>query len=598
MKKTDAAPEKKRFPRLLKHAGIRVRVFFYLAVFSVLIILLLAYLQLDQLDWFYQRNRENQVREASNHMVSAIPHDVHNEYAAIYKMAQKYDVAILLLDEREYALVSQSSSQNSLLQRLSSDDLSWLCRMAPADGSPVGMYYRVQSVPDGPASGLVSSRFSMSYASSDSSEWYADNGPAIADLDDEEDEWTSEEAESGEALDSGKEAESTEETGTSTAVSHKQTLSTPTDTDPIIMSGYGPGGPPSSPASTFNSTEDAMLRSYIQIRKVTLPDGRVCTLMLNTEITPVLATRAALSSQLTAVSIIVLVLAAILALIISSIISRPIQETNRAAKALSHSRYTPPPQANRYREIAELNQTLVKAAEDLSQVDNLQHELIANISHDLRTPLTMIGGYAEVMRDLPSENTPENMQMIIDETARLSSLVNELLDFSRLQAGVVQMSFAPFNLTSSVQAIISRINVLTASKGYKITFEQDQNLYVNADQSRIEQVLYNLIGNALTYTGESKSVTVRQTLNGDMAHIDVIDTGKGIAEEELDLIWNRYYRTRETHKRAVVGSGLGLHIVQTILEQHHVPYGVRSTLKVGTTFWFELPIVKDTETPG
>ena len=128
-------------------------------------------------------------------------------------------------------------------------------------------------------------------------------------------------------------------------------------------------------------------------------------------------------------------------------ISEPIIETNESARELSRSRYTRPPHSGGYREIAELNDTLVRAAEDLSKVEDLQRELIANISHDLRTPLTMIVGYAEAMRDIPEEVTPENMQIIIDETNRLSSMVNEVLDFSRLRTGNLELEETSFNLT-------------------------------------------------------------------------------------------------------------------------------------------------------
>ena len=183
-------------------------------------------------------------------------------------------------------------------------------------------------------------------------------------------------------------------------------------------------------------------------------------------------------------------------------------------------------------------------AHELSRVDELQHELIANISHDLRTPLTMIGGYAEVMRDIPDETTPENLQIIIDETSRLTSLVNELLVFSRLQTGNEQMDAQPFGLTTSIEGIITRIAKLTEKDGYCVCFEPQTHVKVMADEKRIGQVIYNLIGNALTYTGPDKRVTVTQQLRENVVRVTVSDTGKGIPPDELDLIWNRYYRTK------------------------------------------------------
>lgn len=331
----------------------------------------------------------------------------------------------------------------------------------------------------------------------------------------------------------------------------------------------------------------------LYVRRITLPDGCSGYLLLNAVISPVDATVSTLKSQLIIITVIVLVGAVLLAFLLSRNFSRPIIETTTNARELSHSRFTRARHADSYREIHELNDTLEKAAQELSQVEHLQHELIANISHDLRTPLTMIGGYAEIMRDLPGEVTAENMQVIIDETGRLSTLVNELLDFSRMEAGMTTLNRQPFSLTDTVQGIVSRCATLLAKDGYIIRFDPAENLTVIADEGRIEQVVYNLVNNALTYTGEDKTVCLVQSLHEGRARLEVRDSGKGIPEEELPLIWNRYYRAKESHKRAVQGSGLGLSIVRTILENHGAPYGVTSKQGEGTCFWFELEVAKD-----
>ncbi len=331
----------------------------------------------------------------------------------------------------------------------------------------------------------------------------------------------------------------------------------------------------------------------LYVRRITLPDGDSGYLLLNAVISPVDATVSTLKSQLIIITVIVLVGAVLLAFLLSRNFSRPIIETTTNARELSHSRFTRARHADSYREIHELNDTLEKAAQELSQVEHLQHELIANISHDLRTPLTMIGGYAEIMRDLPGEVTAENMQVIIDETGRLSTLVNELLDFSRMEAGMTTLNRQPFSLTDTVQGIVSRCATLLSKDGYIIRFDPAENLTVMADEGRIEQVVYNLVNNALTYTGEDKTVCLVQSLHEGRARLEVRDSGKGIPEEELPLIWNRYYRAKESHKRAVQGSGLGLSIVRTILENHGAPYGVTSKQGEGTCFWFELETKKE-----
>ena len=274
-------------------------------------------------------------------------------------------------------------------------------------------------------------------------------------------------------------------------------------------------------------------------------------------------------------------------------ISEPIIETNEAARELSRARYQRPPHSGGYREIAQLNDTLVQTAEDLRKVEDLQRELIANISHDLRTPLTMIEGYAEAMRDIPDEVTPENMQIIIDETERLSTMVNEVLDFSRLRTGSLELTMTRFNLTELIRKIVDRISHMTAVEGYTVTFEAGEDAFVTADSGRISQVIYNLAGNALTYTGTDKTVRIRQEQKDGMVRITIEDSGEGIPPEELPFIWDRYYRSRENHKRAVIGSGLGLNICRGILENHHAPYGAETPPGGGTVFWFALPEDKD-----
>lgn len=331
-------------------------------------------------------------------------------------------------------------------------------------------------------------------------------------------------------------------------------------------------------------------QALLCVRRVSMADGMQGYLLLNAIITPLDATVETLRMQLTVITIVVLLGAVLLAWMISRRLARPIIETNEAARSLSRGQYDPPEHGGEYREMAELNETLALAAHELSQVENLQHELIGNISHDLRTPLTMIGGYAEVMRDIPGEASPENLQIIIDETNRLTSLVSELLDFSKLQTGSAQMEIAAFDLTDAVETIVQRVARMTEKDGYTLVFQPEEHITVRADEKRMGQVVYNLIGNALTYTGADKTVTLTQTVTENRVRIAIRDTGKGIPADELPLIWNRYYRARESHRRAVIGSGLGLSIVQSILEKHGAKYGVDSEEGVGTTFWFECEI--------
>ena len=329
-------------------------------------------------------------------------------------------------------------------------------------------------------------------------------------------------------------------------------------------------------------------RSMLYARRVFFENGASGTLMINAQITPTGTVVSMLRRQFLYLLALIAGATVIIAWLMASSVSKPIIETNQAAKALSRGEYRRPPHSGGYREIAELNDTLVQAADDLRKVENLERELIANISHDLRTPLTMIQGYAETMRDLPDEMNPENMQIIIDETHRLSSLVNEVMEFSRLRTGTLQLTISDFDLTETVRAICQRVSAMTEKDGYQVVCLAEEPCPVRGDSGRVEQVVYNLLGNALTYTGPDKRVVVKEEDRGASVRLSISDSGTGIDPEELPYIWDRYYRTRESHRRAVIGSGLGLNICRGILETHRMPYGVDSTPGAGTTFWFEM----------
>lgn len=311
-------------------------------------------------------------------------------------------------------------------------------------------------------------------------------------------------------------------------------------------------------------------------------------LLLNTSVVPLASTMDILNILMSFLTIVVICATVVFALMIALWITRPIEEINRSAKQLAECNYNVRFQAEGYKEIAELADTLNYAAEELHKVDNLQRELIANISHDLRTPLTLITGYAEAMRDLPHENSEENLQIIIDEGNRMKALVNDVLDISKIKAGTAPMNITTVSLTNSIESELTRYNKLRDREGCIIDFRYAELVTVSGDQNRLMQVVYNLVNNAVNYMGEDKTVLVTQTVNKNRVRISVTDHGEGIAEQQLPLIWDRYYRVDKNHKRAAVGSGLGLSIVRTIVEAHNGKCGVESIPGKGSTFWFEL----------
>ncbi|NLB16290.1 MAG: HAMP domain-containing histidine kinase [Clostridiales bacterium] len=332
---------------------------------------------------------------------------------------------------------------------------------------------------------------------------------------------------------------------------------------------------------------------YAIIRQI---KGERYLFLLNSIITPVAATTRTLNLLLMFISVILLGLAILFATIISRSITTPIININESAKQLAKGDYDVSFKGSGYREISELAETLNHTAAELGKVDALRRELIANISHDLRTPLTMIRGYAEVMRDIPGENTPENEQIIIDETNRLASLVNDMLDISRYQSGNYAVEIKETNITKAVSELLARYNSFAERDGYFIAFHYDDELIMHTDASKIIQALYNLVNNAITYSGDDKLVTVCQYVTigagglPSTVKFTVTDTGEGIPKDKLVHIWDRYYKVDKVHRRASVGSGLGLSIVKNIAGLLGGSCGVESEEGKGSTFWIEFPV--------
>ncbi len=251
------------------------------------------------------------------------------------------------------------------------------------------------------------------------------------------------------------------------------------------------------------------------------------------------------------------------------------------------------------RELVELADTLNYARDELSKTDRMQKELIANVSHDFKTPLTMIKGYAsmimEISGDIP-EKRDKHAQIIVDEADRLASLVGDLLDLSKIQSGIAQLQIADVDMSGYVEEIIDRFAYLRDTQGYEFIVDIDEGLYARADELKLGQALYNLIGNAVNYTGADKKIYVSLKDEGDgYFRFAVRDTGSGIKAEEINEIWDRYYRSSQMHKRPVQGTGLGLSIVKSILQRHGFAFGVDSEVGKGSTFYVVFPVAEREE---
>jgi signal transduction histidine kinase len=332
------------------------------------------------------------------------------------------------------------------------------------------------------------------------------------------------------------------------------------------------------------------IQSLLYVKITQTAGGDSVAILLSSQISPVNATVTTLRYQLYMITGIMILLAVFLALMIARRVSKPMEEINRSAKELAKGNYNIRFNGTGFREIGELSATLNTAAADLSRVESLRRELMANISHDLRTPLALIYSYAEVMHDFPDEITSSQTRIIMDETQRLTSLVNDILDISKLESGVQGLNITAFSLTKSLAATTERVGELIRKDGYQLAFDYDGDVTVMADETRITQAYYNLLLNAVHYTGRDKSVTVRQIITENSVTIEVSDTGEGIAPEDQPYIWDRYYKADKKHKRAITGTGLGLSIVRKVMQLHGGDCGAESAAGQGSTFWFSLKI--------
>ena len=249
-------------------------------------------------------------------------------------------------------------------------------------------------------------------------------------------------------------------------------------------------------------------------------------------------------------------------------------------------------QVDRQDELGLLAQEFNRMAREVQRSARLEKEILANVSHDLRTPLTLIKGYAETVRDLTGEDETrrtEQCNIIVDETDRLSALVNSVMELSKVQSGTEKPNLVDFDMSELCFEVAGRYDAVCDRNGWTLRLEADRACPVRADPAMMERVLHNLLGNATHHMGPDGVFILRAIPLAGSCRVEVEDHGPGIPPEDLPYIFDRYYRARSDAGKA--GTGLGLSITKAILQQHGFAFGVDSTLGKGSVFWFEM---KDT----
>jgi signal transduction histidine kinase len=314
-------------------------------------------------------------------------------------------------------------------------------------------------------------------------------------------------------------------------------------------------------------------------------------LFVSTEIRPIDATANIIESQLKLITLAVFLMAALISILVAISISKPLSSITVASRQLLEKKFPDDCSGGSYAETQELAETLRKTAGELLKAEKLRREFIGNISHDLRTPMTMIRAYAEAVRDLPNddpERQKNDLTVIIRESDRMSELIMDLLELSKLESGDTGLALSAVSLTGLIRETVMSYKIYSDRDDFSLTFDYDAEVTCVADRKKIAQVLHNLVFNAICHVGEDKMVEVRQIRNGNKVRIEIRDNGEGIPADKLPFIWDRYFKIESNTTRKTEGTGLGLAIVKSSLEMHGAAFGAGSKPGEGTTFWFEL----------
>lgn len=338
----------------------------------------------------------------------------------------------------------------------------------------------------------------------------------------------------------------------------------------------------------FDSNSSNIKNAYIYSKLSKVNDENVL-IMLSTSIVPLQSTIDTMYDQFNIIIIVVVIATILLALCLSSLIVKPIKKIEMEATNLPSGKYDHKLVKTDAREIENLNNTLARANEEIIKADVARKELIGNVSHDLRTPLTMIVGYGEMIRDFPEENNAENINVIINEAKRLSTLVDDLLDLSKVESGKIEFHNKDIKISDLLESVYDQFEPYCKANNTELVLSVEDDVVVNVDDNRLKQVLHNFMSNALNYNDakDTKIIIGEEKVDGAY-RIYVYDNGSGVKEEDKDKIWNRYYKVDKEHKRSHIGSGIGLSLCKDILDKMGYKYGVDSVYKEYSKFYFDI----------
>lgn len=293
---------------------------------------------------------------------------------------------------------------------------------------------------------------------------------------------------------------------------------------------------------------------------------------------------------------VVFVISTLILIVFTDIVYIPLKKITKATEAYAEGDFSYPIDVSNNDEMGYLAGSLTYMADKLSHFEDDQKKFIANVSHDFRSPLTSMKGYLEAMVDgtIPPEQHEKYLNIVMNETERLTKLTNNLLALNNLNTSGMKLDITDFDINRIIKNTVATFEGTCKQK--RIKFElylTGESLYVTADVGKIQQVLYNLIDNAIKFSHHDSSIKLETSEKNETIFVSVKDSGIGIPKENLKQIFDRFYKTDISRGRDKKGTGLGLSIVKEIINAHHENINVISTLDVGTEFIFTLPKSKN-----
>lgn len=290
-------------------------------------------------------------------------------------------------------------------------------------------------------------------------------------------------------------------------------------------------------------------------------------------------------------SIIAIVFAGVILWFMSKKITAPLIEMSNTARRYAKGDFSTPVNYQGDDEVGQLAKSFNDMADELHHLETRRRKYISNVSHELRSPLTSIKGFITAFMDstIPQEKELYYYGLMKDETERMIKLVNDTLDMNQLEEGHGKLLLTNYNLTEQLQTIIEKFDPHCKEKDLRIRLHSDskQDYFVHADKERMEQVIINLIHNAIQFSKENGEILLKLTKSEQHVRLEIQDDGIGIKAEHLDRIWQRFFKADEA-RSSKTGAGLGLSIVKSILDLHESEIKVDTTPGKGTTFSFEI----------